>query len=126
MGPHQPPTSVAGPDAAAFPDARSPWLEGSRPIFGPQSLWAAELVLQKHRRPLRAREIVTYAQEQGLFSDEMHSRTPQKSLQARLSLDILQKGERSIFIRTARGLFYLRNLLADETGATFPDEGLGL
>jgi len=55
-----------------------------------------EVVLRKHRRPLARPEIVTYAQEQGLFSDEMYSRTPQKSMQARVSLDILTKGERSI------------------------------
>ena len=79
----------------------------------PTYLWAAELVLRKHGGPLRAREIVNYAQEQGLFSDEMHSRTPQKSMQARLSLDILSKNEESIFVRMSRGLFCLREHLAD-------------
>jgi hypothetical protein len=77
----------------------------------PTYLWAAELVLRKHRRPLRAPEIVAYAQEQGLFSSEMYSRTPQKSLQARLSLDILNKGQQSVFVRTGRGKFYPRELL---------------
>jgi predicted NUDIX family phosphoesterase len=79
----------------------------------PTYLWAAEAVLRKHRRPLRAPEIVSYAQEHGLFSDEMHSRTPQKSMQARLSLDILNKGDQSLFVRTGRGAFYLREFLAD-------------
>jgi predicted NUDIX family phosphoesterase len=92
----------------------------------PTYLWAAELVLRKHRRPLRAPEIVTYAQEQGLFSDEMYSRTPQKSMQARVSLDILTKGERSIFIRTARGMFYLRDLLDENTGSLVARDGLPL
>jgi HB1, ASXL, restriction endonuclease HTH domain len=69
----------------------------------PTYLWAAEVVLRKHKRPLRAPQLVSYAQEQGLFSGEMHSRTPQKSMQARLSLDILNKGERSVFVRTSEG-----------------------
>ncbi len=76
-------------------------------------LWAAERVLRKHGQPLRVREIVDYAHEEGLFTDEMHSRTPKKSMQARLSLDILKKGEQSIFSRAARGLFCLRESLND-------------
>ncbi len=92
----------------------------------PTYLWAAEVVLRKHKRPLRAHEIVSYAQEQGLFSGEMHSRTPQKSMQARLSLDILNKGEQSVFIRTAPGMFYLREFLADSALISLTeDTGLG-
>jgi predicted NUDIX family phosphoesterase len=90
----------------------------------PTYLWAAEVVLRKHKRPLRAAEIVSYAQEQGLFSGEMHSRTPQKSVQARLSLDILNKGEQSAFVRTGRGMFYLRDFLADGHVAGLSDAGL--
>jgi predicted NUDIX family phosphoesterase/dephospho-CoA kinase len=84
----------------------------------PTYLWAAEHVLRKHGHPLRAREIVSYAHEQGLFTDEMHSRTPQKSMQARLSLDILNKGDQSLFVRTAPGEFWLRESLAAATEAT--------
>lgn len=90
----------------------------------PTYLWAAETVLRKQGRPLRARQIVTYAQDMGLFSEDMHSRTPQKSLQARLSLDILAKGDRSAFVRTTRGMFHLRDLHAIRPGSD-PD-GLGL
>jgi predicted NUDIX family phosphoesterase len=92
----------------------------------PTYLWAAEVVLRKHKRPLRAPEIVSYAQEQGLFSGEMHSRTPQKSMQARLSLDILNKGEQSVFVRTGRGMFYLREFLAESSLVPLiEDIGLG-
>jgi predicted NUDIX family phosphoesterase len=92
----------------------------------PTYLWAAEVVLRKHKRPLRAPEIVSYAQEQGLFSGEMHSRTPQKSMQARLSLDILNKGEQSVFVRTGRGMFYLREFLAESALVPLIDDiGLG-
>jgi hypothetical protein len=34
-------------------------------------------------------------------------------MQARLSLDILNKGDQSLFVRTGRGAFYLREFLAD-------------
>lgn len=84
-------------------------------------LWVAETLLRKHQRPMRARELVTYGLEDGLFSDKDLSRTPQKSMQARLSMDILNRGERSRFVRTSRGKFFLRELLA---GSNQTEEGL--
>lgn len=74
-------------------------------------LWVAETVLRKHHRPLKAREIVNFGIEDGLFADREISKTPQKSMQARLSIDILEKGPESKFVRTGRGLFFLRELL---------------
>src|ERR1700732_3479028 len=70
----------------------------------------AERVLARHRRPLRSRDLVNLGIEDG-FVESWDSNTPQKSMQARLSIDILKKGEQSRFIRTKRGRFYLRNLL---------------
>lgn len=70
----------------------------------------AERVLSKHRRPLRARDLVNLAIDDGLV-ESWDSRTPQKSMQARLSMDILNQGVESHFIRTERGRFYLRELL---------------
>jgi predicted NUDIX family phosphoesterase len=75
-------------------------------------LWVAETVLRKHGRPLKAPEIVSFGIEDGLFADRQISRTPQKSMQARLSIDILEKGAESKFLRTGRGLFFLRDMLA--------------
>jgi predicted NUDIX family phosphoesterase/dephospho-CoA kinase len=74
-------------------------------------LWVAEIVLRKHGRPLKAREIVSFGIDDGLFADREISKTPQKSMQARLSVDILEKGSESKFLRTGRGLFFLRDLL---------------
>jgi len=74
-------------------------------------LWVAETVLRKHNRPLKAREIVSFGIDDGLFADREISKTPQKSMQARLSLDILEKGPESKFLRTGRGLFFLREML---------------
>lgn len=74
-------------------------------------LWVAETVLRKHKRPLTARELVDYGLEDELFPAAGLSNTPQKSMQARLSVDILHN-ENSAFVRTGRGRFYLRELLA--------------
>lgn len=78
-------------------------------------LWVAETVLRKHKRPLNARKLVDYGQEDGLFPAAGLSHTPQKSMQARLSMDILNN-EKSIFVRTAPGRFYLKDLIAAGTG----------
>lgn len=72
-------------------------------------LWVAETVLRKHRRPLNARELVNYGLEDGLFPSEGLSHTPQKSMQARLSIDILHNPT-SPFFRTQRGRFFLHEL----------------
>jgi HB1, ASXL, restriction endonuclease HTH domain len=54
-------------------------------------LRVAEIVLSKALSPLKAREIVDRGIEQGLFGDHVMSRTPEKSMQARLSIDILTR-----------------------------------
>jgi predicted NUDIX family phosphoesterase len=72
-------------------------------------LRVAEIVLGKSLVPLSAREIVERGIEQGLFGDHVMSQTPQKSMQARLSMDILNRPGASSFIRTARGRFALRS-----------------
>jgi predicted NUDIX family phosphoesterase len=90
----------------------------------PTYLWVAQTVLQAHKQPLRAAQIVTFAQNDGLFSDEMFSKTPQKSLQARLSMDIKRKGENSSFVRVGRGKFFLRAFLGEPKiveGEPFPE-----
>jgi predicted NUDIX family phosphoesterase len=73
-------------------------------------LWVAEAVLRKHKRPLKARELVNYGLEDGLFPAVGLSQTPQKSMQARLSLDILNNPQ-SPFVRTSRGRFFLKDFL---------------
>jgi hypothetical protein len=74
-------------------------------------LWVAQTVLNKHQRPLSARELVNYGLEDGLFPAVGLSHTPQKSMQARLSLDILNN-KQSPFVRTSRGRFFLKSQLA--------------
>jgi predicted NUDIX family phosphoesterase/dephospho-CoA kinase len=66
---------------------------------------------------MRVQDIVAQAQDSGLFSSEMFSGTPQKSMQARLSMEIVRNAENSTFVRTGKGIFYLRELLAESAEA---------
>ncbi|WP_409565021.1 winged helix-turn-helix domain-containing protein [Methylobacterium sp. J-090] len=81
-------------------------------------LWVAETILRKHRRPLRARQIVNFGLDDGLFADIDLSKTPQKSMQSRLSMDIIKKRSTSLFMRTGRGKFVLRELHKKSQGQT--------
>src|SRR6266478_8444497 len=85
-------------------------------------LRVAELVLANALSPLKAREIVDRGIERGLFGDHVLSRTPEKSMQARLSMDILNRAGQSKFLRNERGRFELRAKLynaTDTTGAEY-------
>ena len=84
-------------------------------------LWVAETVLRKVGRPLRAGELVARGLDDQLFDDQDISKTPQKSMQSRLSIEILRNGTESKFVRVAKGQFFLRELLEKEGG---PDDGL--
>jgi len=53
----------------------------------------AELVLANAGTPLRAREIIERGIERRLFGDHSPSQTPEKSMQARLSMDIVNRKE---------------------------------
>jgi len=80
-------------------------------------LWVAETVLRKVGRPLRAGELVARGLDDQLFDDQDISKTPQKSMQSRLSMEILRNGTESRFVRVAKGQFFLRDLLYKEGGA---------
>lgn len=75
---------------------------------------------------MRVQDIIAQAQDSGLFSDEMFSRTPQKSMQARLSMEIVNNGEDSIFVRTGKGVFFLRDLLTKGSASQVRDGALAL
>ena len=80
-------------------------------------LAAAATVLRQARRPLSAREIVDRAIADRLLPNATSAKTPQKSMQARLSMHILQRGDASTFVRTSSGRFQLRELLERSGGA---------
>lgn len=69
-------------------------------------LKAAYEVLKDRQEPLTAREITAIAKrEQRLFTGGL---TPWQTMKSKLSTNILSLGERSLFMRTAKGKFGLR------------------
>ncbi|MBZ9683089.1 MULTISPECIES: winged helix-turn-helix domain-containing protein [unclassified Mesorhizobium] len=75
----------------------------------------AEEVLRVARKPLTPRAILKAAYTMGIASSRLHGKTQHKTLQARLSEDILVRRERSAFFRTAPGYFFLTALVDDES-----------
>jgi hypothetical protein len=84
-----------------------------------QYLDIAATVLRTLRRPLGPRAILNAAYQAGLVPIHLHGKTQHKTLQARMSEDIVLRRDRSTFFRTAPGKFFLRELLSD---ASLPDE----
>lgn len=75
----------------------------------------AEKVLAHRRRPMGPHAILRDAFMMDLMPSHLHGETQHKTLQARLSEDILHSKERSRFVRTEPGKFFLRSLLSDES-----------
>lgn len=67
----------------------------------------AQLVLAVASAPLTTREILAHAYRVGLVPHNLHGRTQHKTLQARLSEDILRYDEASRFYRTGPGRFFV-------------------
>ena len=78
-----------------------------------QFLDIAETVLKKARTPLKPREIVDRAKDDGLFSDKLSGKTPDQTMKAKLTVDVITRGPVSRFVRTAPNTFYLHELLIE-------------
>lgn len=76
-------------------------------------LTIARAILREERRPLSARSILRLAYQRDLISSHLFGKTQHKTLQARLSEDILLRKDRSWFFRTEPGKFFLREFLND-------------
>lgn len=72
-------------------------------------------VLRFERRPLSPRAILAAAYKQGRVPPNLYGKTQHKTLQARLSEEIVLERVKSAFFRTAPGRFFLREFLADDT-----------
>jgi hypothetical protein len=70
----------------------------------------AEQVILAEGRPLRPKEIIEHAHIHELMPWHLHGGRQDKTLHARLSEDIARNPERSRFLRTSPGTFYLRLL----------------
>lgn len=75
----------------------------------------AEQVIAAARVPLTPREILRRAYLADLVPPKLHGRTQHKTLQARISEDILRLRDRSAFFRPRPGQFFLRQFLSDES-----------
>ncbi|WP_020096456.1 HTH domain-containing protein [Methylobacterium sp. 285MFTsu5.1] len=74
----------------------------------------AQQVLRASRRPMSAAGILDSAYAAGIVPTRLYGRTQVKTLQARLSEDVLYSPH-SAFFRTEPGYFFLNELVADPT-----------
>lgn len=77
-------------------------------------LQLAEAVLRKTNQPLSASEILDAAYRLQLVPEHLFGKTQHKTLQARLSEDLLRNREHTTFARVAPGRFVLRSRLGAE------------
>jgi predicted NUDIX family phosphoesterase/adenylate kinase family enzyme len=78
-------------------------------------LLVAQKLLEIEKRPMRPKELVKLAFDRQFFSDNIAGQTPWQTMKAKLSVHVRRLGERSVFVRTEPGKFYLRHLLDGET-----------
>ena len=79
----------------------------------------AEVVLRSAHRPMSAKAILDVAYKAGVVPTHLYGKTQKKTLQARLSEDILRHRDTSLFYRTEPGQFFLSEFLSDPT---IPDD----
>ncbi len=79
----------------------------------------AVTVLRAARRPLSPRALLAAAYRNNLVPAQLYGKTQHKTLQARLSEDIIARRDHSLFFRTEPGRFFLREFLTD---TTIPEE----
>lgn len=79
----------------------------------------AVVILRSEKRPLSPRAILAEAYRRGVVPPHLHGKTQHKTLQARVSEDIIIRREHSAFFRTAPGRFFLREFL---TNRNLPEE----
>lgn len=72
-------------------------------------------VLSAERRPLSPKAILDLAYKKSIVPVHLHGKTQHKTLQARISEDIVSRREHSIFFRTQPGKFFLRKFLVDRS-----------
>lgn len=73
----------------------------------------AERVIQASRCPLRPVEIIHRAHATGLLPWHLHGARQDKTLHARMSVDVARDPEASRFYRTGPGTFFLKEMIAD-------------
>src|SRR5688572_20630238 len=77
----------------------------------PDFLNAAYKVLSKEKKPLSPREIVDLAVDNGWLLSK--GKTPWQTMKSKLSTNILSRKDNSLFMRTSKGLFALREWVGE-------------
>lgn len=75
----------------------------------------AEEIIRSARHPMSAKEIIQRAYLLNIIPKHLHGRTQHKTLTARISTDILEKRDRSLFFRPWPGRYFLREFMNDES-----------
>jgi restriction system protein len=77
---------------------------------------AAAKILKEKGRPLNAAEITKLIIEAGLWKSE--GKTPEATVSAQIYTDIKKKGDKSLFVKVAPGVFALKDTREIESSAT--------
>ena len=86
-------------------------------------LEAAQTVLSEAGSPLHYAEVTQRAIDQGYWTPL--GKTPHQSLNARLAVDIKDKGNKSVFQRTDKGVFALREWVLPEYALVHSEKTIG-
>jgi len=82
----------------------------ANPVLKSEFLQVAHQLFQRFRQPMTPIELVDRGIQEGLFSDKRAGKTPHQTMKSKLSVHIRRNGSASIFVRTAPGRYYLREL----------------
>lgn len=82
----------------------------ANPVLKSEFLQVAYQLFQRFRQPMTPIELVDRGIQEGLFSDKRAGKTPHQTMKSKLSVHIRRNGNASIFVRTAPGRYYLREL----------------
>ncbi|WP_438346189.1 HTH domain-containing protein [Methylorubrum populi] len=74
----------------------------------------ATSILRALKRPATAQEIIDFARSQSAFDGIAGGKTPHKTLNARIAVDIIKNGDKSRFYRYAPASYGLRESLDDD------------
>jgi len=76
-------------------------------------LQMAEKILRSHKKPMSAKAILKEAYLRDIAPVHIYGKTQHKTLQARLSEDIVRHKEKSLFCRTKPGFFFLKEFMEE-------------
>lgn len=82
-------------------------------MSGNAYLFLAEQILRSARHPMSAKEIIQRAYLLNVIPKHLHGKTQHKTLTARISTEILENREKSLFFRPWPGRYFLREFMED-------------